>query len=105
MKTTLPIFRSSLLLFSLATFGLLSAPLLMAQRAVLYNLLVIGEAARSLAPDTRDRLPDVPWARVIGLRNILTHEYFKVDIGVVWGVVARHLPHLKTQIDALLAHD
>ena len=75
---------------------------LMAQRAVLYDLLVIGEAARTLTPEARSTCPDVPWNRVVGLRNILTHEYFKVDIEVVWGIVHRHLPLLKTQIEAAL---
>lgn len=75
---------------------------LMAQRAVLYDLLVIGEAARTLTTEARETCPEVPWNRVVGLRDILSHEYFKVDIEVFWGIVLRHLPVLKTQIESVL---
>ncbi|WP_228266434.1 HepT-like ribonuclease domain-containing protein [Ornithinimicrobium ciconiae] len=51
----------------------------MAYDAVLRNLAVIGEAVRSLPSETRDRMPDVPWAAIAGLRNIVVHEYFRVN--------------------------
>jgi uncharacterized protein with HEPN domain len=50
----------------------------MAYDAVLRNLAVIGEAVRSLPGETREAMPDVPWASIAGLRNIVVHEYFRV---------------------------
>lgn len=51
----------------------------MAYDAVLRNLAVIGEAVRGLPPETRERMDDVPWASIAGLRNIVVHEYFRVN--------------------------
>lgn len=51
----------------------------MAYDAVLRNLGVIGEAVRALPPETRDAMPDVPWGSIAGLRNIVVHEYFRVN--------------------------
>ncbi len=66
------------------------------------HLQIIGEAARSLPQETRDRAPDVPWSRIVGMRHILVHDYFAVDTNVVWDVVQRDLPELRRQIRALL---
>ncbi|MER3491319.1 MAG: hypothetical protein C4323_02700, partial [Mastigocladus sp. ERB_26_2] len=46
--------------------------------------------------------PEVPWSQIIGMRNILTHNYFEIDLDVVWFVVERDLPNLKLQIEAIL---
>lgn len=51
----------------------------MAYDAVLRNLAVIGEAVRSLPNETRERMSDIPWAAIAGLRNIVVHEYFRVN--------------------------
>jgi len=55
---------------------------------------VIGEAARALSGELRQRHPEVPWARVIAMRNILVHEYFGLNLRQVWMVVVRNLPEL-----------
>ena len=59
----------------------------MAYDAVLRNLAVIGEAVRSLPSETRDRMPDVPWAAIAGLRNIVVHEYFRVNPDLILDLV------------------
>ncbi|MGI9951701.1 DUF86 domain-containing protein [Moorellaceae bacterium AZ2] len=53
------------------------------QDAVIRRLEVIGEAARQLSADLKARHHNIPWAQVIGMRNILIHEYFGVDLGLV----------------------
>jgi uncharacterized protein with HEPN domain len=63
----------------------------MAYDAVLRNLAVIGEAVRSLPSETRALVPDVPWAAIAGLRNVVVHEYFRVDPDVVVDIVRRQL--------------
>ena len=51
------------------------------------NLQIIGEASRSLSQSTRDLDPTIPWKQIIGMRNILTHAYFEIDLDLVWTAV------------------
>lgn len=60
--------------------------------AVLRNLEVIGEAANNLSPEIRKQNPDIPWSQMIGLRNIVIHEYFGVDLGIIWHIVSKNIP-------------
>lgn len=71
------------------------------QSHVKLKLQVIGEAASRLSPETRAAADEIPWRRIVGMRNILVHEYEGVDLDIVWGVVPE-LPGLRERIDALL---
>lgn len=75
----------------------------MVQDAVIRNLEVIGEAVRNLSPKFRRRHPEVPWRSITALRNVLIHEYFGVELEIVWRVVKRRLPSLKRYVEMLLA--
>ena len=66
------------------------------------NLQIIGEASRSLSPVIRDQYPIIPWTKMIGMRNILAHNYFEIDLDIVWAVVEQELPTLKQSIEAML---
>jgi uncharacterized protein with HEPN domain len=66
------------------------------------HLQIIGEASRVLSADIRDENPEVSWSQMIGMGNILTHNYFEIDLDIVWLVVERELPKLKPQIEAIL---
>jgi uncharacterized protein with HEPN domain len=68
---------------------------------MVHNLQIIGEAARSISEDFTAQYPEVPWAQIIAFRNIV-HEYFRVDLDIVWLIVAKNLPGLKGQIEAIL---
>lgn len=73
--------------------------------AVVRNIEIIGEAVnkiQSTAPDFIKQHSELPWAQMRGMRNIAIHEYFFVDLEIVWTTVRDHLPKLKQQIDALL---
>jgi uncharacterized protein with HEPN domain len=63
--------------------------------AVVRNLEVLGEAARRIPDDIRERYPEIPWAQIVGLRNRLIHGYFLVDYGIVWEIVQDELPQLR----------
>jgi uncharacterized protein with HEPN domain len=71
--------------------------------AVVRNLEVIGEAIKSVPPEVRGQHPQVPWQRIAGLRDILIHHYFEIDIDIVWDIVQNKLPELKLQIEAILS--
>jgi uncharacterized protein with HEPN domain len=60
--------------------------------AVIRNLEIIGEAARHLPWEARQRAPGVPWADITGMRNLLAHGYFVVDVQIVWRTIHDDLP-------------
>ncbi|MGG6237240.1 HepT-like ribonuclease domain-containing protein [Nodosilinea sp. AN01ver1] len=66
------------------------------------NLQVIGEAARALSSEIREQHPEVPWSNIIGMRNILTHNYFEIDFDIVWVVVEQELTPLKQDIASIV---
>jgi uncharacterized protein with HEPN domain len=68
----------------------------------LRHLQIIGEACRSLSESLKNSHPAVPWSKIIGMRHILVHDYFDIDLPLVWNVVARELPQLRQQVTAIL---
>jgi uncharacterized protein with HEPN domain len=69
---------------------------------VMYHIQVIGEAARATRAEVRNRYPEVDWAAVIGMRHRLVHDYFDIDLDIVGEVIAKDLPVLKKQIQAVI---
>ena len=69
--------------------------------AVVRNLEIIGEASRSIPASVRRSHSDVPWEDMNGMRNILIHEYFGVDVKIVWHTVKKSLPTLHKQLQEL----
>jgi uncharacterized protein with HEPN domain len=72
------------------------------QDAVIRNLEIMGEAAKHLAPSFKDEHPDIPWKSIAGTRDKVIHEYFGVDLNLVWDIIENQLPLLKAKIDKLL---
>src|SRR4051794_35116375 len=68
------------------------------QTWVVHHLQIIGEACRAVSPSLQQRYPGVPWSSVIGMRNIIVHNYFQVDVEIVWTVVAQDLASLKREL-------
>ena len=66
--------------------------------AVVHNLLVIGEAARCLPADIKERRQDIDWIAINGLRNRIAHEYFGLSLSVIWAIVQNDLPILAQQL-------
>jgi uncharacterized protein with HEPN domain len=65
----------------------------------------LGEAARQLldqAPDIRARHPEIPWSDIIGMRNVLVHQYFRVKVGRVWKVANADVPRLISLLELLV---
>ena len=71
--------------------------------AVVRNLEIIGEAAKNIPEPLRAKSPQIPWPRIAGLRDLLIHAYFGVDLDIIWDVVQNKLPALKAQVSELIA--
>ncbi len=69
-----------------------------AQQAIAYNLAVLGEAARALSPELRERHPRVPWREVISQRNVVVHEYHRLDLDSLWVTATEDIPSLDEQL-------
>lgn len=72
------------------------------QEAVIRRLEVIGEAAKNVSPELKERHPEVPWREMSGMRDVLVHEYFGVDLEQVWETASQDVPELARQIGAIL---
>lgn len=69
----------------------------------LHHIVVIGEAASRVSEALKERYPEVPWRRVVAMRNAVVHGYFQVDWDQVWAVVERDLDPLRVAVDGILA--
>jgi uncharacterized protein with HEPN domain len=69
--------------------------------AVLHNLEVIGEAAKQLPEALRDRAPAIEWRKIAGMRDLIAHAYFDVDLEIVWDVVTTKLEPLRVAANQL----
>lgn len=73
------------------------------QKAVVRSLEVIGEAVKNLPDDIRKKHEEVDWGGVAGLRDVIVHEYFDLDLERIWKIVMEDLPGLKKQVEKILA--
>ena len=72
------------------------------QNWIVRHLQILGEACRGLSDGFRTQHPEIPWSKIIGMRHILVHDYFGIDVDVVWRAVEHELPTLKRQVQTLL---
>jgi len=72
------------------------------QTWIIYHLQVIGEASRGLSDDFKSMHSDINWRRVIDFRNVLIHQYFRIDLDLVWTIVEEQIPNLKQNIDQII---
>ncbi len=72
------------------------------QNWMISHLQIIGEACRALSEDLRGQYPEIPWRAIMGMRNILVHQYFAIDVNAVWVALERDLPNLKQTIATML---
>ena len=70
--------------------------------AVLRNIEIIGEAANQLSERIYEKYDEIPWSRMIGLRNIVTHKYFGVDLNIIWEITTVNIPQVKPEIQKIL---
>jgi uncharacterized protein with HEPN domain len=65
-------------------------------------LEIIGEAAAQLTPKVRATNPHVPWSKMVGLRNVVSHQYFRIDVKSIWQTAIQAVPPLQTEIQNIL---
>ena len=70
--------------------------------AIMKDIEIIGEGASKLSYEFRSLYPEIPWSRIIGMRNRLTHAYFDINLNVLWHTVTVNLPALKEQLEGIL---
>lgn len=70
--------------------------------AVVRNLEIIGEATRQLPDEFTAQSPHIPWAQMAGLRNRIVHEYFGLDLDIIWEITQHDLSPLRQQIQPLI---
>ncbi len=72
------------------------------QAAILRWVQIVGEAANGVSDELRGRHPEVPWRKIVDMRNLVAHGYRDVDLSIVWQAVARDLPVLEQWVRAIL---
>ena len=72
------------------------------QTFFVHHIQILGEACRSISPELRANNPRVPWSKIVGMRHILVHHYFRIDVDAVWNVVENEIPKLKRQIGRII---
>ncbi len=66
------------------------------------DIEIVGEAASQVSQATRDKLPHVPWADIVGMRNRLVHAYFDINLDILWQTVQQDLPPLIAVLEGIL---
>ena len=72
------------------------------QAAILYRLIIIGEATKRLSGNLRQQFPEVPWKQMAGLRDVVIHDYDELDFDILWNVVYVNLPDILPKIQKIL---
>jgi uncharacterized protein with HEPN domain len=70
--------------------------------ACIKQMEIIGEASNHISEDVKNKFSEIEWGQIIGMRNVFVHEYFGVDIRLVWEIIKKDLPELKSKIIAIV---
>ncbi|MBD2159735.1 hypothetical protein AMR42_08970 [Limnothrix sp. PR1529] len=73
-------------------------------KAVLYDLIIIGEAAINIPADIQASAPEIPWRLMGDMRNIMAHEYFQISLRITWSTIQNNLPILIDPLQQLQAN-
>ncbi|BAZ04383.1 HepT-like ribonuclease domain-containing protein [Calothrix sp. NIES-3974] len=74
-------------------------------KAVLYDFLIIGEAAINIPAKIQSNYPEIPWRIMGDMRNVMAHEYFQVNLKIVWNTAKNNLPNLIVLLEYLIENE
>ena len=69
--------------------------------SIVRRLEIIGEAVKNIPGDFKEKYPKVPWKKIAGLRDIIIHAYFNVDLDIMWNIIKKDIPDLKEKIQKI----
>jgi uncharacterized protein with HEPN domain len=72
------------------------------QDAIMFKLIILGEAANCIAPEFTEDHPEIPWSSIIGTRNVIVHGYDQVRLSIVWDIIQKDLSLLEKQLKLLI---
>jgi uncharacterized protein with HEPN domain len=70
-------------------------------RAVAFELVTIGEAVRAIPPEIQEKYLEIPWEKIQGIRNVLIHEYFRLDEEILWKTIQDDIPRLIESLEKI----
>jgi uncharacterized protein with HEPN domain len=70
--------------------------------AIVRNFEIIGEASKNIPSDIQEKYPEIPWRKMVGLRNLIAHEYFGIDYEMIWEIAKNSLPKNKTDLSKII---
>ena len=69
---------------------------------ILLHIMIIGEATKRLSPEFREQHPEIPWRQMAGIRDIIAHQYDKVNFDMLWDVIQKGIPEMLEKVEPLL---
>ena len=69
--------------------------------SIVRRLEIIGEAVKNIPDNFRSKYPEIPWKKIVGLRDIIIHTYFNIDLDITWDIIKKDLPDLKKKISKI----
>ena len=71
------------------------------QDAIMYNVIILGEAANRIGQEFQEKHPEIPWSSIIGTRNVIVHGYDQVKLQIIWDILTKDLPSLKNKLKSI----
>jgi len=72
------------------------------QDAIMFNIIILGEAANRIGQEFQEEHPEIPWSSIIGTRNVIVHGYDQIKLQIVWDILTKDLPSLKNKLLSII---
>ena len=72
------------------------------QDAIMFNIIILGEAAYRIGQEFQEKHPEIPWSSIIGTRNVIVHGYDQIKLQIVWDILTKDLSSLKNKLQSII---